>query len=387
MRLAVLGAGLMGSVLAGELVRDPEVEEVTLFDRDEARLEAARERAGPFQAKIRPVVGDASDGGALARVLEGHQAAGAALLNRHSLGAMRAAIRAGVHMVDLAASDPQAKLALDAEARRAGVCLVPGLGVAPGISNVLVGRAASVLDRMDEAVIRVGGLPQRPLPPLGYRVVFALDSVLESCTRPAPVIREGRTVEVPALSEPEAVEFPPPVGRCECFITDGLGTLPYSLPPGKVWRLEEKTVRYPGYCQAMTMLRELGLLDERPVRVDGAEVAPRRLVEEVLGPLLSRGGEEDLLVMRVEARGTREGRPARLAYELLDVYDRERGISAMARTTCFPCAIAMLRLGRGGFEERGSVPPETLIGARPERFEWLMAELGRRGVEVRVEEE
>ena len=79
-----------------------------------------------------------------------------------------------------------------------------------------------LLDETERAVIFVGGLPRRPRPPLYYETVFLLESVLAAYRRPAVIRRGGREEQVPALSEPEPVRFPEPVGELEAFFTDGL---------------------------------------------------------------------------------------------------------------------------------------------------------------------
>lgn len=378
MKVVVLGAGMMGGVAAKDLVESPEVDAVTLLDIDGRRSEGWARRLGK---KLRPLALDVTDEVALARAIRGHDVAVAALLNEHSVGAVRAAIAARVHMVDLAAAEAEAKLALGDAAAAAGVTVVPGCGVAPGLSNVLVGRSFAELDRVDEVVIKVGGLPLTPLPPFNYRIVYALDSVFSSCVDPSLVIRDGRPALVPALAECEPVEFPPPIGSCECFITDGLCTLAHTYRDSGIRRLEEKTVRYPGWCDRMGFLVASGFLSSEPVLVNGVAVKPRRLALRVLGPVLGSGDERDLLAMRVEARGVKGGARAALRFEVIDFYDDAQKITSMARTTSYTGTSVCRMLGRGEVAARGVVPPERL-GEDQALFERLLSDLAQRGVRV-----
>lgn len=378
MKAIVLGAGMMGGVAAHDLIASPEVESVTLVDIDGGRLERWAHRLG---RDLRTVRLDVADETALAAALSGHDVACACLLNEYSVGAVRAAIAARVHMVDLAAAEGPAKLALNDRAAAAGITVVPGCGVAPGLSNVLVGRAFFELDRVDEAVIKVGGLPLEPRPPLNYRIVYALDSVFASCIDPSLVIRDGRPTLVPALADPGPIDFPPPIGRCECFITDGLCTLAHTYRDSGIKRLEEKTIRYPGWVERMGFLAEAGFLSSQPVSVDGATVKPRRLALKVLEPYLGAGDERDLLVMRVEASGVKGGAPTKLNFELIDFYDEEQRVTAMARTTSYTGASVCRMLGRGEVATRGVVPPERL-GEEDAPFQRLLSDLRQRGVNV-----
>src|SRR5690606_20933595 len=149
------------------------------------------------------------------------------------------------------------------------------------------------------------------------------------------VLRDGEPRQVEALSEVESVEFPAPVGTLEAFHTaGGLSPLPWTHQ-GQVRTMEYKTLRYPGHAEIMGAIRDLGLLDTEPVDVQGEPVVPRSLCIACAEPRLRRPEGRDLVALRVEVEGEKDGRQRRIVYDLLDDYDEETGISAMERTTGF----------------------------------------------------
>jgi lysine 6-dehydrogenase len=223
--------------------------------------------------------------------------------------------------------------------------------------------------------ILVGGLPRHPEPPLNYQIVYSLEGALDYYTTPSWVLRNSQPARVDALSELEAVEFPAPVGTLEAFHTGGgISTMPWAYAD-RVRTMEYKTLRYPGHVAIMRPIRELGLLDLKPVTVKGTKVVPRDAFIATVSPLLTKPNEPDLVALRVEVTG-RGGR--RVAWQLLDYYDEATGISAMMRTTGFSLAITGLMQVDGRISALGAHTPDEAVP-----FRAYVDELKRRGVEIR----
>ena len=201
-----------------------------------------------------------------------------------SLQTVKAAIEAKCHLVDLVGSQYEEKLALHEEAKSAGVAIVPGCGVAPGIVSFLAAKGVELLDEADEVTMICGGLPKNPIPPLWYQVVFRLESVLGLYTRNAIAAEEGEIVVLPPFSKIETLKFPEPVGECEAIASDA-HSVAYILKD-KVKRIYEKTVRYKGHFDKMKVLYELGFLDDKDVEVNGNIVNPKQLAMTLLEPNL-----------------------------------------------------------------------------------------------------
>jgi lysine 6-dehydrogenase len=221
----------------------------------------------------------------------------------------------------------------------------------------------------------VGGLPQKPEPPLNYQIVYSLEGALDYYTTPSWVLREGRPQRVDALSELEEVVFPSPVGRLEAFHTGGgISTMPWAYS-GKVRTMEYKTLRYPGHVAIMRPIRELGLLSTKPINVKGVDIVPRDAFIAAVSPQLTKPNAHDFVALRVEVRG-KSGQ--RVAWQLLDYFDDATGISAMMRTTGYSLAITGLMQVDGRIRATGVHTPDEAVP-----FDAYVDELRRRGVELK----
>jgi saccharopine dehydrogenase-like NADP-dependent oxidoreductase len=374
-RAVVLGGGRVGAVAARDLIADMDV---TVCDVAAETLDVLDGEPG-----IETVEADLSDPAAVERAVTPFDVVVCALPGEMGFRALEAIIRAGKDVVDISFM-PEDPRALAEEARRRGVTAVVDCGVAPGISNMLVGRAAARLETVDLVRILVGGIPRIRHWPYEYKAGFSPTDVIEEYTRPARVVEDGRMVRKPALSEVETFSIPE-VGTVEAFLSDGLRTLLDTIP-GR-W-MEEKTIRYPGHAAIMLVLRETGFFGDEPIELaGGATVRPRDVTEKLLFPMWQYGeGEEDLTVMRMEVVGSEGGRKVLLTADLSDAYDRETCTASMARTTAFPCTAVTRMIVSGDLADPGVHPPE-ILAARPGFWSRVAEDLAARGVQVTESEE
>jgi len=379
LRILTLGCGHIGSVIAQDVATALPWAEVTISDSQRDRAEAIASIIGADN--VHAMALDVADRRALTAALADFDLAVGLTPGCAGYGAMAAAIHAGVDMVDLSYM-PQNPLTLDEAAVQAGVCVVPDCGVAPGLSNFLVGQAVSLLDAVHDVYILVGGLPQTPIPPLGYKVTWCVEDLVEEYVREVSIVQDGRRVTVHALDGVETVVFPG-VGRLEAFYTDGVRTLHHTVPG--VNNLWEKTLRYPGHVDQIKLLMSLGFFSAVPVTVGAETVVPRDLTAVLLEQRLSLPTVPDVVAMRIEVAGAQQGEPTRHTYRLLDHYDAAAGVSAMARTTAYTASIVIQLLVNGAITAKGVVPPERL-GMAGGVFHAVMAELAKKGIHVTHEE-
>ncbi|HMG17439.1 MAG TPA: saccharopine dehydrogenase C-terminal domain-containing protein [Gemmatimonadales bacterium] len=374
MRMLVLGAGLQGSACAYDLLRQPEVERVTLADVNPRRLPAfLKKKVGKRLALARL---DIKQTARLRALMRGHDAVMNASPYYFNYAVAKAAVAAGLHCADLGGNTEivQRQKTLHAAARKKGVSVIPDCGLAPGMVNIIAAEGIRRVGDADTVKIFVGGLPQHPVPPLNYQIVYSLEGALDYYTTPSWVLRDSQPARVDALSELEAVEFPAPVGTLEAFHTGGgISTMPWAYA-GRVRTMEYKTLRYPGHVAIMRPIRELGLLDVKPVTVKGVKVVPRDAFIATVSPTLTKS-EPDLVALRVEVTG-RGGR--RVAWQLLDYADEGAGISAMMRTTGYSLAITGFMQVDGRISAAGARTPDEAVPFRP-----YVDELKKRGVEIK----
>ncbi|MFL6263332.1 MAG: saccharopine dehydrogenase family protein [Thermoanaerobaculia bacterium] len=370
MKIVVLGGGRVGSAMARDLSSDPRFD-VTVVD---ASAEALRRLEG---WGLKTERADLADPAEVGRAVRGHDLVVGAVPGFMGFATLKAVLEADKDVVDISFFDEDPFL-LDELARERGRIAIVDCGVAPGCSNLILGRMAAELDRVDSFTCFVGGLPAERTWPFEFKAVFSPIDVLEEYTRPARFKRFGRMVTLPALTEVEPVDFPG-VGTLEAFNTDGLRTLLRMDVPSMV----EKTLRYPGHADKMRMLRETGFFGTEPLEAGGARVRPLDLTARLLfSSWQLKEGEEDFTAMRIVVEGEKDGRRERYAWDLLDRYDRATGTTSMARTTGYTCTAAVRLVAAGLYGRKGISPPE-FVGRDAAAYAFLISELAARGVVFR----
>ena len=374
MKVLVLGCGMMGAAIALDMVKSDEVSKVVVADHDSTK--AKNVVAQLKSDKVSSRLTDVRDIQPTKKLMKGFDVAVCALPEGLNVFPSRAAIGAGVHLVDLAYGQELAKL--DAAAKRAGVTILVDCGVAPGITNILAAYGASLMDEVDDIEIVCGGLPQKPVPPLRYRIVWSTWGLVNMYCGKARIVRDGKVVEVDAMSDLEIIRFPG-FGKLEAFTTDGLSTLLVTMK-GKVKNMVEKTARYPGHAEKILAMRDSGLFSTEPVEIGGMKVVPRKVAVAVLDKALRIGDEKDVTVLRVDVVGKKDAKGVRRSFVMVDRFDEEQGVTSMARTTGYTAAIVARMVARGEIDERGVVPPETAVVKVFKRFR---SELEDRGIVVK----
>jgi len=377
MRMLVLGAGLQGSACAFDLLQDPEVTEVRLAD---IRIHELPSFLAPYSGKrLIPTPLDVRDGDAVHALMRECDGVMSALPYYFNYEMAVSAVDASVHFCDLGGNTEIVfkQKTLHDRARAVGVSVIPDCGLAPGMVNIIAELGIRRLDEVEAVRIYVGGLPQKPEPPLNYQIVYSLEGVLDYYTTLSWVLRGGKRTRVKALSEREEVSFKD-LGTLEAFHTaGGLSTMAFRHE-GKIPTMEYKTLRYPGHAALMEAIRELGLLDLEPVDVKGHPVVPRNAFIATVGPRLHKPQGRDLVALRVTVEGTKAGKKKRLSWELLDRYDEQRDVSAMERTTGYSLAITGMMQVRKQVTAAGVLTPDEAMPAEP-----YIAALAKRGVMIR----
>ncbi|HKP68575.1 MAG TPA: saccharopine dehydrogenase C-terminal domain-containing protein, partial [Pyrinomonadaceae bacterium] len=266
-------------------------------------------------------------------------------------------------------------LAMDAEAKAAGINIIPDCGLAPGMVSILAMHGAAKFDEIEEIHIRVGGLPQDPQPPLNYQLVFSVEGLINEYIEVARVIRDGKITEVESMTEIEELSFDG-FPALEAFQTSGgTSTLPDTFL-GKIRELDYKTIRYSGHCEKFKTMIDLGLCSSDEIVADYVKVKPRKVFGELLQQHLPADGPDYVLV-RLDFVGKKDGDRKTLRYDIVDKQDESTGMSAMMRTTAFPASIIAQTMASGDVLMRGATPQEKAIDA--EKF---VAELERRNIRI-----
>jgi len=391
MKLLVIGSGMMGSAAAYDMACQSQVDAVTLADSDlkRARDVAARVNQLTGDKKVRAVGVNAAKEKDAARLMKGHDGTLSAVPYFLNLGLAQAAITAGCHFADLGGNNTvvRQELELAKKAEKKGVGLAPDCGLSPGMASIIGGELVRRLDgRADALKLYVGGLPEKPVPPFHYQLVFSVEGLINEYVEPARILRKGKLTTIEPLTEPEEFHlngFSPLVAF---HTSGGTSTLPETFE-GQVGECFEKTLRYPGHYDLLCELKDLGLFSKEKIRVGDAEVSPRAVLSKIFeGKFASKG--PDVCIMRIEAHesvkahgirgllgGKLRGRVA--TFTMADHYDPKTDMSAMMRTTAFPASIVLQMMCSGAIAKRGAVLQERDVPA-----DAFLEEVARRGIKI-----
>lgn len=369
MRIAVLGAGMVGRAMAIDLAGS---HSVISADIDQQTLDVLSDRHG-----IDTVIADLRDSDTVGSVIREADLVVNAVPGFMGYSTLETVILEGKNVVDIAFF-PEDSQPLDALAREKGVTAVTDMGVAPGMCNVILGWHNRRM-KVESYLCLVGGLPWERVWPWEYRAPFSPCDVIEEYVRPARYRENGADVERPALSDPELVHFPR-CGTLESWNSDGLRSLLRTMPA--IPQMKEKTLRWPGHIEKARILRESGFFSREPMEINGVMVSPLQMTEKILFSEKNwkqGDGEREFTVMRVVITGTENGRHLTHTWNLFDEYCPRTKTSSMARTTGYACTAAVNAVASGLYTRTGLSPAEYL-GEDDRCFRFMLDYLKERNV-------
>lgn len=342
--------------------------EVTIADHSMARLQQLRKK---LEVDIKRIDAKSDP---LAPVMNGFDAVSGALPGRLGMKTIKEACKAGVNLVDNSFMEEDF-YSFSKEAKDCGITIVPDSGIAPGLSNIIVGRVAADYKHLEDVDIKVGGVPETNIPPLGYKVVFSPLDTLDEFTRKVAIVKNWKVVD----AEPgDGLEyfFVDNLGSMESFYTNGLRSLLRNI---KARNMSEKTVRYRGHLEKIKFLKEMGLLADKPIDIDGGRVSPKEVLAALFLEKLSFPNVKDVLYMEIRITPP-DGKDTEV-YTIFDKMDEKTGFSAMTRTTGFTNASMVRLLLAGKIKEKGIVAPE-IIGRNHQNFKQVLDFLRNLGVTI-----
>jgi lysine 6-dehydrogenase len=383
-KYAVLGAGRQGLAAAYDMSQWGNADQVVLADYD---LTVAKQAAIKVNSLIGKEVAiptqlDVTDLSALEKILKDDIVALLSAVPYYfNLDIAKTAIRTHTHMCDLGGHIGIARQQheLSEKAIQAGVSIVPNCGQVPGMGTTLMVYAMELLDEPVDVLMWDGGIPQDPRPPFNYYLTFNIEGLTNEYAEQAIFLRNWKITEVDTMSELETIDFPEPIGTLEAFVAGGgTDTMPWTFE-GKIRTLQNKTLRWPGNYGQLKAFFDLGLWGLDPIQVGDSEIVPRDLFHTLFEPLVTVPGDKDMVIVRVEATGKKNGKETTALVQTIDRFDEKTGFTAMERCTGWSAAIVAEMMVRGEIPH-GAGGVETQIPA-----ESFVNELRKRGIEVTEE--
>lgn len=363
-RYAILGCGRQGLSAAYDIGRFGDAGEIFLYDIDPntARCGATRLNTLLNANLAHGLPLDVRDQHQLGKALHGIHSTISAVPYFFNLSITQAAIRAGTNLCDLGGNTDvvREQLVLDTSAKKSNITIVPDCGMGPGMNISMGVYAMSLIEEPEEVLIWDGGLPLNPAPPWNYQLTFHINGLTNEYYGNAYFLRYGKVTPVPTLTEIEVLDFPSPLGKLEAAVTSGgLSTAPWTFA-GKLQRLENKTLRYPGHWQQFLGYQRLGLFELDPIMVHGHSIIPRDLYHALLEPKITSAKIRDICVIRTQCNGKTAGREASCILELIETYDEQTGFTAMEKLTGWHASIIAILSAKGKLP-KGAMPVELVL--------------------------
>lgn len=366
-KILVLGAGLVGFEIARCLA---ETYEVTVVDKSIEVVAKLDKIPG-----VTPVNADFMDAPIITELCLRNDVIVGAMPGSIAFKVLECVVKTGKRAVDISFFDED-PFALDKLARENGSTLVVDCGLAPGLSNLLLGHETTLMD-ISHFEFWSGGLPVERSLPWQYYAPFAVRSVLDLWTRPVRSKVNGVVVVKPALTDYEFVEISG-IGTLEAIPTDGLRTL---LDTVDIPNMIEKTLRYPGHRACLETLRDLGMFLTEPIDIGGIQIAPIEVTSRMLEEQWKLGDTDDEFTMlHLMLLGIHNRKAQTVFWDLFDQHDFITGATSMARTTGYTCLAVAHLLAEGAIEKTGIIAPE-ILGKNQAHFDFIMNFLHARGVE------
>ena len=350
MNITVLGAGMIGRTIAKELAKHHKVKAVDRDQRSLNQLEGIK--------NIEVVKTNLTSLSVYKKLLQGQDICVCAVPGFMGHEALSNIIQTGTNCVDISFA-PENSLALNDLAKKHEVSVVIDCGVAPGMSNLILGYENSQMEVQSFSCV-VGGLPKVRTAPFEYKAPFSPIDVIEEYSRPARLVENSVVVTKPALSEKELLHFKQ-VGSLESFNTDGLRSLLFTMP--HIPNMKEKTLRYPGHVALIQSLQQAGFFSNEKIMVDGSSISRKDFTCKILfnqWKLLPE--DEEFTLMEITIKGMADKKKITKTYTLFDEYDKTTSTSSMSRTTAFTCTAVVDLMAKGKIKTKGVLAPESIGG-------------------------
>jgi|TARA_B100000959_G_scaffold283409_1_gene352255 saccharopine dehydrogenase-like NADP-dependent oxidoreductase len=359
MKIAVLGGGMVGSLIATELSKDYDI---TVIDNELRNLENIKSKIMDVNSEEFPL-----------EILS-YNIAINCLPGFMGFKILKTLIDKEISCIDISFM-PENCLDLSEMAKTKNCIIVPDAGVAPGLSNLIIGNIVANND-INEIKIMVGGLPKKKNPPWNYKAPFSPIDVIEEYTRPARIKVNGKILVKDALTDIQNFEVEN-IGELEAFLTDGLRTLLNSdRNISNIPNLSEYTIRYPGHADLIKKLIKDGSFSSDIIQYKNKKITRKERTCMELFKEWKLNDEDEFTFMIILAT-TKTGDD--ITYTVYD--ERKNGWSSMSRTTGLTaCAFTKL-LVNNKISESGIQCPEKL-GQTESNYNFVLDYLKEKGISI-----
>ena len=375
MNILIFGSGMMSRAITYDLCTFS-TNTICIIDRNKKALDSTTSYFSQDQVSVHLL--DIEHQADVQTYMRPYDIAISAIPYPYNYRLAKSAIATQTHFIDLGGNNSivQKERELYAMAKNNGITIIPDCGLAPGLTSVITKNIVEQMDHVAFVQLRVGGLPLHPKPPLKYQIVFSPYGLINEYVEDALILNHGHIETKKSMTDLERIQFPPPFGELEAFLTSGgSSTLPYTYK-NIIDKLDYKTIRYPGHCEKFKTLLDLGFAEQKKLTWENNEIIPREVLATILLNNLP-SNEQDVVLLKVVSEGVKNQKKMRLEYLMIDYYDEVTNMTAMMRTTGFPVSIIAQMIEQRLIEQSGVFCPEEIIPCKP-----FFDELKKRKIQI-----
>jgi lysine 6-dehydrogenase len=398
-KILQLGYGKMGKTVLDDLVKTASFDELIVAD---AGANFRTEITHVTDRRVKAVTLDVDDLPALISLMRWADVVVELLPIRYTMQVAQTAVEAGVHMVSSvfivdwsiqeasAVQRQQEQIAeIDRKAKEKGLTILKEFGMDPGLDLIIAGETIRQLDEVRVLYTYGAGFPEHRLAnanPLGYKFTWSIVDAMHSYAIPGRTIKGGVAHEIPTdgMFTPgnfHTLNLKEMGGPLECFVNGDGESLARLFPAiaESATSLGRFICRWPGHAAFWEIMVKSGFNRSEPVKVSGIDVDPAAFCAALLGSQTQfqyGAGEQDVALIRCDARGMKDGKPMRVVSQLVDYRDLTTGFTAMQRTVAFPMSIGTQMILDGRIAQHGIVQPHEVP------YQPFVEELKKRGLYI-----
>jgi len=367
-KILILGCGRVGRTICLDLALE---NNITVADISDENLKKVNRK------NITTIKFDISNNKKLRKLIQGFNLVISCVPGFMGFKTLKTIIEEQIDVVDISFF-PEDALELSKLAKEKNVTAIVDAGVAPGLSNLILGYYDS-LYKVNYYACYVGGLPKIKNLPFEYKAPFSPIDVIEEYTRPARLYENSQIITKEPLTELELLSFEA-IEDLEAFNTDGLRTLLFTMH--HIPNMKEKTLRYPGHAEKIKILKQGGFFNEQEIKINDKKIIPLQITTEILKKdWFLKENDLEFTVMKIEIHNSEKI----FTIDLFDEYDPKLQMSSMSRTTGYTCTACADMLNKGIFKEKGIIPLE-LIGKNKTYYSYIIEYLKNRNVILKTQE-
>ncbi len=374
MHVLICGAGTIGQAIAYDMLQYAPDLELTMVDNNKQHIRSTQKFLNPDAIEFK--LCDIHNKQTAEQLMSNCDIAISAAPYFFNYDLTVHAITMGAHFIDLGGNNHivHKQCMLNPMAQDNKVTVIPDCGLAPGLVSIITHEIVDTLEHIDYVKIRVGGIPLHPKPPLHYELVFSAEGLINEYAEKALVLNNGSITEKKSLTALEQLTFPEPFGTMEAFLTSGgCSTLPHTYQH-HINYLDYKTIRYPGHCEQIKLLFDLGFADTQHITINDKKITPRKLLIALLQQKLP-ATNQDAVLLKISSKGSLNNKNKLLTYTMIDTYDKKTGITAMMRTTAYPVSIIAQMIATQQIKKTGVYCPEHIAP-----YKTFFKALSKRGI-------